>query len=185
MKFDNRNNLAVKFLNPDEIISNLEILPGMKVAHFGCGTGFFTFSVARKIGENGLVYAIDIQSSKIETIQSQAKILGLNNIDAYRANLEEKKGAKIKNENVDWVLIVNMLYQNKKKQEVLEEAQRVLKVGGKILLIDWEDKDQSFGPEMKLRISQDELAIMIGNNDLSIWQKINVSNFHFGWILKK
>ena len=97
MKFDNRNNLAVKFLNPDKIISELEILPGMRVAHFGCGTGFFTFSVAKKIGESGLVYAIDIQSSKIETMQSQAKMLGLNNVDAYRANLEEKKGSKIKN----------------------------------------------------------------------------------------
>lgn len=185
MNITNNINLAVKFLNPEEIISSLEFLPGMKVAHFGCGTGFFTFSVARKIGNEGLVYAIDIQPEKVETIQSQAKILGLNNIEAYRANLEEKKGAKIKNENVDWVLIVNMLYQNKKKHEVLAEAQRILKVGGKILLIDWESKDRSFGPEMDLRVSQDELAIIIDSNDLSVWKKISVGNFHFGLILVK
>ncbi|MDO9231610.1 MAG: methyltransferase domain-containing protein [bacterium] len=185
MEFDNRINLAVKFLNPEEIILGLEILPGMRVAHFGCGTGFFTFSVAKKVGENGLVYAIDIQSSKIETMQSQAKMLGLNNIDAYRANLEEKKGSKIKNEDVDWVLIINMLYQNKKKQEVLEEAQRVLKVGGKILLIDWESRDRSLGPEMESRVSQDELAVIIEKSDLSIFKKISVSNFHFGLVLVK
>ncbi|MFA6160160.1 MAG: methyltransferase domain-containing protein [Parcubacteria group bacterium] len=184
MNLDNRTNLAVKFLNPDEIISKLEILSGMKVAHFGCGTGFFTFSVAKKVGDDGLVYAVDIQPSKIETMQSQAKMLGLNNIDAFRANLEEK-ATKIKSESVDWVFIINMLYQNKKKQEILAEAQRVLKAGGKILLIDWENKDQSFGPEMSLRVSQDELSVIIGNNDLAIWKKINVGNFHFGWILKK
>ncbi|MFZ2976167.1 MAG: methyltransferase domain-containing protein [Candidatus Moraniibacteriota bacterium] len=185
MSFEKNINYAVKFLNPDEIISKLEIFPGMKIAHFGCGTGFFTFSVAKKVGESGLVYAIDIQSSKIETMQSQAKMLGLNNIDAYRANLEEKNGTKIKNEDVDWVLIINMLYQNKKKQEVLEEAQRVLKVGGKILLIDWESKDRSLGPEMETRVSQDELAVIIEKSDLSILKKINVSNFHFGLVLVK
>ncbi len=184
MNLDNRSNFAVKFLNPDKIISELEILPGMKVAHFGCGTGFFTFSVAKKVGGDGLVYAIDIQPSKIEAIQSQLKTLDLNNIDAFRANLEEKV-TKIKNESVDWVFIINMLYQNKKKQEVLAEAQRTLRVGGKILLIDWEDKDQSLGPDMNLRVSQDELMSILDNNDLSVWKKINVSNFHFGLILKK
>lgn len=184
MNFDNRSNFAVKFLNPDKIISDLEILPGMKVAHFGCGTGFFTFSASKKVGEGGLVYAIDIQPAKIETMQSQAKILGLNNIDAFRANLEEK-ATKIKSESMDWVLIINMLYQNKKKQEVLAEAQRILKVGGKILLIDWESKDRSLGPKMEDRVSQDELLDIIEKNRLAIVQKINVSNFHFGWILKK
>ena len=177
-------NFAVKFLDPDKIISDLKIESGMQVAHFGCGAGFFTFSVAKKIGENGLVYAVDIQASKIEAIKSQAKLMGFNNIDAFRANLEEKE-TKIKKESLDWVFIVNMLYQNEKKHQILAEAQRILKLGGKILLIDWEDKDGSFGPDMKMRISKDELSVIIEKNNLSIWDKINVGNFNFGWILKK
>lgn len=185
MSFEKNINYAVKFLNPDEIISKLEIFPGMTIAHFGCGTGFFTFAAAKKVGEEGLVYAIDIQESKIETMRSQAKMLGLNNIDVQRANLEEKKGTKIKNESVDWVFMINMLYQNKNKEEIFEEAQRILKNGGNVLLIDWESKDRSLGPEMESRVSQDELAVLIEKNRLSIFEKIDVSNFHFGWVLKK
>lgn len=183
MNLDNRNNFAIKFLNPDKIISALDVLPGMEVAHFGCGTGFFTFSAARKVGEEGSVFAIDIQSSKIEAIQSQAKILGINNIETYRTNLE--KETKIKRGSVDWVFIINMLYQNKKKQEIIQEAERILKIGGKILLIDWKDKDYSLGPEMGSRVSQEELKSIIEKNGLSIYKKIDVSNFHFGWILQK
>lgn len=185
MNFDNRNNFAIKFLDPDKIISGLEILSGMKVAHFGCGTGFFTFSAAKKVGEGGLVYAIDIQPSKIETMRSQMKNSGLNNIEIYRANLEEEKGTKIRNESVDWVFIINMLYQNKKKKEILAEAERILKIGGKTLLIDWEDKDQSLGPKMEDRVSMDELLNIIEKSNLVVSQKIEVSNFHFGLILKK
>ena len=178
-------NFTVKFLDPKAIISSLDILPGMKVAHFGCGTGFFTFPVAKKVGEGGVVYAIDIQMSKIEAMQSQAKILGLNNIDVCRVNLEEEKGIKLKNESVDWVFMVNMLYQNKKKREIITEAQRILKAGGNILIIDWDDKDQSIGPDIKVRVSKDELLNIIEKSDLALSQKINVSNFHFGWILTK
>ena len=185
MTFNKSTIYAVKFLNPEEIISKLEILSGMKVAHFGCGTGFFTFPVAKKVGEEGLIYALDILEPKLETIKSQAKILGLNNIEVARANLEEKKATKIGKESIDWVLIVNMLYQNKNKEEIFSEAERILKVGGHILLIDWEETDRSLGPEIKNRVSKDEILSLIQKNKLSVSEKINISSFHFGWILTK
>lgn len=185
MTFDKSTNYAVKFLNPEKIISGLEILPGMKVAHFGCGTGFFTFPVAKKVGEEGIVYALDILEAKVEVVKSQAKVMGLNNIEAYRVNLEEEKGTKLEKESVDWVLIVNMLYQSQKKAEVFIEAERILKVGGQMLIIDWEETDRSLGPEMGNRVSKDELSDIIQKNKLAISKKIKVSSFHFGWIITK
>ncbi|HRY82441.1 MAG TPA: methyltransferase domain-containing protein [Candidatus Moranbacteria bacterium] len=185
MTFDKSTNYAVKFLNPEEIISGLEILPGMRVAHFGCGTGFFTFPVAKKIGEGGVVYALDILEAKVEAVRSQAKIMGLDNIDARRVNLEEEKGTKLGKESIDWVLIVNMLYQSQKKLEVFMEAERILKKGGCILFIDWEELDRSLGPEIKNRVSKDELSDIIQKNKLAILKKIKVSSFHFGWIITK
>jgi ubiquinone/menaquinone biosynthesis C-methylase UbiE len=175
----------VNFLNPDEIISSLEILPGMQIAHFGCGTGFFTFPTAKKVGEEGVVYAYDILQEKIETVTSRAKLDGFYNVLAKRVSLEEEKGTGLPDESVDWIFMVNMLYENEKKSKILSEAFRVLKSGGKILLIDWEDADQSIGPDMKIRISKDELEKIIGENKLAISQKIKVSSFHFGWILIK
>lgn len=176
---------AVKFLDPIEIINQLEILPDMTVAHFGCGTGFFTFPIARKIGENGKIYALDILEQKIEIIESQAKLEGLSNIIAKRVSLENEAGSKLENESADWIILTNMLYQNEKKDNIIKEAKRVLKNGGKILLIDWENLDSSIGPQMKHRVSKDELKEMIMKNDLSILKEIETSNFHFGWILKK
>jgi ubiquinone/menaquinone biosynthesis C-methylase UbiE len=185
MSFNKSTNYAVKFLNPEKIIASLDILPGMKIANFGCGTGFFTFPAAKKIGEGGEIHAFDILQEKIETIMSQAKLTGLANISAERVNLEEEKGTGLKNESVDWVLIINMLYQNKNKQAVLEEAERILRPGGHILIIDWEELDRSLGPEIKNRVSKDELLRIIERNKLAISEKINVSSFHFGWILTK
>lgn len=182
---NNDSDYKVNFLNPDEIISSLDLLPGMKVVHFGCGTGFFTFPTAKKVGEEGMVYAYDILQEKIETVSSRAKLDGYYNISVKRANLEEEKGTGLKDESVDWIFIVNMLYENKKKQEILAEAQRILKIGGKVLLIDWEETDRSIGPDIKNRVSKDNLESIIGKNKFVIFKKIKVSSFHFGWILSK
>ena len=182
----NKNiNYGVSFINPDEIISSLNIQPGMRVAHFGAGTGFFTFPTAKLVGGEGMVYAFDILAEKIETIMSRAKLDGLFNIVAKRVNLEQKEGTGLKEGDVDWVFIVNMLYENKNKKNIITEAERVLKNGGKILVIDWEDADQSIGPSMEKRVSKDELASIVEKNKLAVEKKVKVSSFHFGWVLSK
>jgi ubiquinone/menaquinone biosynthesis C-methylase UbiE len=180
-----KNFYSVKFLDPKRVIEEIEINPGMKVAHFGCGAGFFTFSVAQKIGNEGNVYALDILEQKVEVVNSQAKVTGFENVQARRVNLEEKNGSGLDKESLDWVLIVNMLYQNENKEAVVEEAKRVLKKGGKILIIDWMILDSSMGPEMNSRVSKDKIIEIAHKNDLVVAKEFQASNFHFGLVLIK
>jgi ubiquinone/menaquinone biosynthesis C-methylase UbiE len=175
----------IKFLNPKAIIGQLEILPGMTVAHFGCGTGYFTFAVAEKMGEMGRVYAFDILEEKIEAVNSRAKLEGFNNIYATRANLEEKEGSGLEEESVDWVVIVNMLYQNNDKSRIIGEAKRILKKGGHVLLIDWKATGGPLGPDIGSRVSREDLIKIIKKNELGILKEMEISNFHFGMILVK
>lgn len=175
---------GMKFIKPEVIVDTLEIKEGMSVGDFGCGTGYFSFPLAKKVGENGRVYSIDILKEKLEAIESEAKMLGLNNIITKRANLEMVGGSKLEDGSLDWVCLVNMLFQNTKKKLVLEEASRVLKEGGKILVIEWND-NKAFGPDKKLRIAQNEICELALDLDLSFLQEIEISNFHYGVILEK
>lgn len=180
-----RTPYLAKFLNPEKIINNLEILPGMNVAHFGCGTGYFTFPIARKIGASGTIYALDVLEEKIEAVKSQAKMLSLGNIVARRANLEKKEGSGLQNESADWVVLANMLYQNEHKSRVIIEAKRILKKNGHILIIDWENISGSIGPEMSRRVSKQDLIKIARKNELGILKELEIGNFHFGMILGK
>ncbi len=175
----------IKFLNPRDIINNLEILPGMKVAQFGCGAGFFTFPVAEKVGKNGVVYALDILEQKVEAIKSQAKLSNLGNIIVRKVNLEEKEGSEIKKESVDWVIIANMLYQNKNKSYIIKEAKRILKKDGRALLIDWNSTNNIIGPKKHYRVSKEELVKIIEKYRLNIQEELAVGDFHFGMVLVK
>jgi ubiquinone/menaquinone biosynthesis C-methylase UbiE len=174
-----------KFLNPALIVSRFEFLPGMKVAHFGCGTGFFTFSIAQKIGADGRIFALDVLEEKIETVKSQAKNLRLGNVIANQVNLEKKDGSGIENESVDWVVIANMLYENTDKNQIIAEAKRILKPEGQILFIDWKASCSVVGPAMKRRVSKEEMMALAKKNSLEISQEIEVSDYHFGMVLRK
>lgn len=176
---------GMKFINPRAIIDTLEIAAGMSVGDFGAGTGYFTFSVAEKVGQDGIVWAIDILSEKLEAIESQAKLSHLGNILTKRANLESVGGSKLEENSLDWVFLVTMLFQNKNKQLVMDEAARVLRNGGKILVIEWSVADSSFGPAQKLRVPKDEIFEIAQNSDLSVLREIKISDFHYGVILGK
>jgi ubiquinone/menaquinone biosynthesis C-methylase UbiE len=178
---------GAKFLNPEKIVEGMDIKPGMIIADFGCGTGYFSFPLAKKVAKGGMVYAIDILTSKLETVASQAKLNGLHNITTRHANLEIAEGSKLQKESVDWVILVNMLFQNNNegKKKIMQEAKRVLKKGGNILLIEWDKNQLSIGPDDALRVSKEEMTRMAREYGLGIATEITVSDFHYGLILAK
>src|SRR6266496_739457 len=62
--------------DPDQILAPY-IRPGMTVLEPGPGMGFFTLPIARMIGEEGCVYALDVQSRMLDGLQRRAKKAGL------------------------------------------------------------------------------------------------------------
>jgi ubiquinone/menaquinone biosynthesis C-methylase UbiE len=157
----------------------------MKAVHFGCGTGFFTFAIAKKVGSEGTVFALDVLEEKIEAIKSQAKLNGFLNISATRANLEKKEGSGLAEESADWVFIINMLYQNKNRNRVIAEAKRILKKSGYIFLADWKKEPMPIGPKNENRVSREEIIKMSRKNGLGIIKEMSLGDFHFGAILAK
>lgn len=176
---------GTQFFDPRRVINQLEIYPGMKVAHFGCGVGYFTFPIAERVGETGIVWALDILEHKIELMQSNIRTRGLQNIKVKRANLEMISGSGLEDDSADWVIMVNMLYQNSKRSRIVGEAKRVIKEKGKILLIDWKSSNESFGPNISDRITREDLIKTVRKNGLGIAKELEIGALYFGMILTK
>jgi ubiquinone/menaquinone biosynthesis C-methylase UbiE len=175
----------IKFINPKEIVDQLSVAAGSQVADFGCGMGHFSLEMSKRIGENGLVYAFDILPEKLESVISGVKGLGMTNLIAKRANLEKEKGSGLENESVDWVVMKDMLFQNKNKTAILAEAYRILKPGGKALIIEWKMEDASIGPPQELRLSEETLKILTEKAGLKETEKIEAGDFHFATVFVK
>ena len=172
------------FVNPDSIIANLNIQPGYKIADFGSGSGYFTLIMARLVGENGVVTAVDVLQNKLDTIKTAAQAQGLFNIKYVRGDLEVAGGSKLADASQDMVMLANILFQSQKKTEMVAEAGRVLKPGGDLVVIDWEPAS-SFGPkESGWKLSREEAKSLAGAG-FSLVKEIPVSSNHWGLLFKK
>lgn len=175
----------VHFMDPLRIIAQLEIPQGSIVADFGCGAGYFSIPLSQAVGKEGMVYSLDVLPQALESVESRARIMGINNIVIRRANLENNEGSELDENSVDWVILKDILFQNRKKGAIIKEACRVLKPEGKALIVEWSDKNFSVGPEKKLRISEEAILNLIRKNKFSVKKRIKAGNFHQAMVIEK
>jgi len=178
-------NFSVRFIDPMMVINQLGMSAGVKAADFGCGSGYFSVPLAQIIGNEGILYSLDVLPQSLESVESRAKILGLTNIITKRVNLEKENGSKLETNGLDWVILKDMLFQNGKKDVIIKEAYRVLKSGGRMLVVEWNENDSSVGPEQNLRIKKNDLVNLIQTQKFSIEKEVNAGDFHYGLVATK
>ena len=85
------DNPFAKIDRSDVIIGHLDLQPGMTVLDIGCGPGRLTIPIARQVGQQGEVVAIDIQPGMLRRAQDKAKAANLTNIRFLQAAVGEGK----------------------------------------------------------------------------------------------
>ncbi len=170
------------FMDPVKIIDQIEIKEGDVVADFGCGAGYFTIPVAKKIGNAGKIYAIDVLTSSLETVESKAKSEGLLNVKTVRANLEVNNNAKLDNQMADFIVLANTLYQvnSNSRSAILVESKRVLKNNGRLAVIDWIPGKNSLGIKDEHCVPEEEIKKLAVDAGFRLDRSFVVDGSHYG-----
>ena len=186
---ENKNDIGIisevgsgGLMNPDDIIKKMNITSGMIIADFGCGAGYFTIPIAKLVTNSGKVYAVDVLNSALESVLSKAKIYGLLNIEAVRANIETIGGSNIKDRSVDLAVLANILFQCNDYDSVIGEAKRIIKDNGKIIIIDWIPDKVPLGPKFEHCLSEEDIKKLSIKNGLKIIKNLNTGNKHYGMV---
>ena len=176
-----------QFLDPQKIINEVGIKAGQQLGELGCGAvGYFVFPLAKQVGKEGHVYAVDIRRLVLEGIKNRARIDGMENIETIWSNLEVFKGTGIPDNTLDVALLITVLFQNQKKEDILIEAIRMIKPGGYLAVVDWQKKKESFiGPAMEVRVEPQKVVEFCQSKGLTVAEEFIPSNFHFGLLFKK
>ena len=137
-----------------EIVNTIGVEQSEIVADIGCGIGYFTFALSEIVGNKGLVYALDIEPEMLEDIKSKMEVTGVKNIvpvitKEYELTLEEN--------SVGTAFLCTVMHEVTRREKFLKEVSRILRVDGKIVIIDWIKKDSDFGPPIDHRLDQNRL----------------------------
>lgn len=109
------------------IIEHLDLEPGMAVLDAGCGPGRLTIPLAKAIGVNGKVTALDLQQRMLQRVEEKAREAGLHNIQYVHAGIGE---GKLNHSQYDRALLVTVLGEIPDRQRALKELFEALKPGG-------------------------------------------------------
>jgi ubiquinone/menaquinone biosynthesis C-methylase UbiE len=118
--------------DPERILSGL-VLPGQVAADIGCGIGYFTIPLARMVGPQGRVLAIDLQERMLDGVRKRAEKAGLSErIQLCRAT---PAGLGVAGP-VDFVLTFYMFHEVPDQERFLGEIHALLKPGGRWLITE-------------------------------------------------
>lgn len=169
-------------LQPERILNAIGITDTSVIADFGCGPGIFTIPAATMTRRT--VHCFDVLPTALEAVASKARTLNLVNIATQRANLEHLHGSGLEDHSVDVVIMRKILCQGQNNKGLLAEAYRILRAGGKLLVIGWR-ATAKIGPNADVRISQEDVRELGVAAGFSAVQEIPVDEQHFALTLEK
>ena len=124
------SNYRRKIQPPDKIIQRSSIKEGMTALEIGCGSGAFTTFVAHAVGEQGTVYALDIEPRMLKQLEN--KLAKPENQDIKNIKLIQSSAYELPfdDSSLDAVYMVTVLQEIPDRDRALQQAKRVLKPGG-------------------------------------------------------
>lgn len=120
------------------MLQQLQIKPGMTVVDFGCGNGFYTLELARLVGPQGRVLAVDIQPEMLRLMEARAATEQLRNIAPILATPVDPQ---LPPATVDVALLVDVYHELSYPEHVLTGLRRSLKPTGVVALVEFRAED--------------------------------------------
>jgi len=173
-----------QMIDPQLLFTKGQLRPGMHVADLGCGrVGHLIFPGALRLGEFGIMYAVDVLKDVLENIKKRAAMDGLVNIHTVWADLEKKGQTHIPAHSLDLAFLVNVLVQANNRLAILDEALRLLKEKARLVIVDWVRQDLPFGPPAERRIDFALVKKWAKENGLVVQEEFSVGRYHQGIVL--
>lgn len=172
------------FLNPDDAIKHLLIREDWHIADLGAGSGEYTLAAAKYV-PIGKVYAIDINRDILPFIKAKVLACGHKNMEVVWGDIERPLGTNAGEASMDAVILANTFFQIENKNSALQEIDRILKPGGKVLFVEWAGSFGNLGPKEEAVVLPDSAKALFEKFGFVFREDVPAGEYHYGMIFYK
>lgn len=166
------------WLPPGEVVTSLDLQPGIVVADVGAGTGYFSLPIARAVGSNGKVYAVDFQTGMLDLLGK--KLLeprAPSNISLVHGTATH---TTLPASCADLVFLANVWHELDDHALILKEVARLLRGKGRLAILDWRnDVKQPPGPPPEHRVASNTVVETLKVNGWNVERTGHVGKYSY------
>ncbi len=129
-------------LHIDRVMDILSIMPGKTVADIGAGSGWFTVRAAKRVGDMGRVYAVDINPAAVQHIDERIQKEQLHNVKTI---LGKADNPELPRDAVDAVLLLKTYHEVAEPVALLRNLRAALRPGARVGIIDRDGNGEDHG----------------------------------------
>lgn len=146
-----------KTQDPEVVLETIGVKPGMVIGEVGAGEGYYAFPMSRMVGNNGRVYATEINSGHLSFLKTHIRLNGFDNISVFAGQPHTPGFPRGK---MDLVLMAQVFHFLKDHIKFLKNITPCLKPGAHLVIIQW-DKIKMGHPEDPELMTKEELERIV------------------------
>ncbi len=124
--------------NTKLLLEKLGVKPGMTVCDMGCGNGYYTLELARLVGPEGKILAVDLQPEMLHLLSERAKEAQVENLELIENTPIDPK---LPDGTVDLILLVDVYHEFAYPMHMLKAMRKSLKPQGRVALVEFRAED--------------------------------------------
>lgn len=136
---------------PEMILDQLGCVEGSVCMDIGCGNGFFTIPMAKRVCPSGRVYAVDVDQRMLDLLQDRAVEHDVHRSIEYV--LSTTHTIPLRDSAADLGLISQVLHGSGDPEGLFREVVRIVSPAGRLMVIEWAYTETDHGPELSRRIA--------------------------------
>ena len=155
----------------DVMIDALKFREGEVVADIGCGSGYISRRIAKKIGAKGVVYGVDIQQEMLDLLAKRMAMFRIENVKPIMGDVTDPK---LPPESCDTMIMVDVYHEFDQPYEMIANMVKALKRGGRIVFVEFRKEDPNVRIKEVHRMSEAQVKKEMALHSLEWVETIGV-----------